>query len=158
MFIVLVISLVMFFYFRISFIFRGFGFITFGDPASVDKVLAQSTHELDGKKVSCILRTNKYLPATRSYNLTHNTVKTKMHKKVLSFFGLFYVFFSTEIIFILAGSGGTLISRYQVTLVEDKIFVKKFILNILYFKFIEKSRFFLKLRFFAFCDSGNPKM
>lgn len=31
---------------------RGFGFITFGDPASVDKVLAQATHELDGKKVS----------------------------------------------------------------------------------------------------------
>lgn len=30
---------------------RGFGFITFGDPSSVDKVLAQGTHELDGKKV-----------------------------------------------------------------------------------------------------------
>ncbi|XP_026742815.1 RNA-binding protein Musashi homolog Rbp6 isoform X4 [Trichoplusia ni] len=30
---------------------RGFGFITFGDPASVDKVLAQATHELDGKKI-----------------------------------------------------------------------------------------------------------
>ncbi|KAG7307159.1 hypothetical protein JYU34_007309, partial [Plutella xylostella] len=29
----------------------GFGFITFGDPASVDKVLAQGTHELDGKKI-----------------------------------------------------------------------------------------------------------
>lgn len=34
--------------------FRGFGFITFGDAASVDKVLAQGTHELDGKKV-CII-------------------------------------------------------------------------------------------------------
>lgn len=32
--------------------FRGFGFITFGDPSSVDKVLAQGIHELDGKKVS----------------------------------------------------------------------------------------------------------
>jgi RNA-binding protein Musashi len=31
--------------------YRGFGFITFTDPASVDKVLAQGTHELDGKKV-----------------------------------------------------------------------------------------------------------
>lgn len=30
---------------------RGFGFITFTDPASVDKVLAQEQHELDGKKV-----------------------------------------------------------------------------------------------------------
>lgn len=30
---------------------RGFGFITFGDPSRVDKVLAQGTHELDGKKV-----------------------------------------------------------------------------------------------------------
>ncbi|KAG5883772.1 hypothetical protein JTB14_031998 [Gonioctena quinquepunctata] len=30
---------------------RGFGFITFTDPGSVDKVLAQGTHELDGKKI-----------------------------------------------------------------------------------------------------------
>ncbi|XP_053972403.1 RNA-binding protein Musashi homolog Rbp6 isoform X2 [Hylaeus volcanicus] len=30
---------------------RGFGFITFADPASVDKVLAQVNHELDGKKI-----------------------------------------------------------------------------------------------------------
>ena len=30
---------------------RGFGFVTFSDPAAVDKVLAQGTHELDGKKV-----------------------------------------------------------------------------------------------------------
>ncbi|XP_077299540.1 RNA-binding protein 6 isoform X2 [Arctopsyche grandis] len=30
---------------------RGFGFITFGDPSSVDKVLAQGAHELDGKKI-----------------------------------------------------------------------------------------------------------
>ncbi|VDM63425.1 unnamed protein product [Angiostrongylus costaricensis] len=30
---------------------RGFGFITFVDPASVDRVLATEEHELDGKKV-----------------------------------------------------------------------------------------------------------
>jgi len=30
---------------------RGFGFVTFSDPAGVDKVLAQGTHELDGKKI-----------------------------------------------------------------------------------------------------------
>uniref|UniRef100_A0A1I7VUB1 RRM domain-containing protein n=1 Tax=Loa loa TaxID=7209 RepID=A0A1I7VUB1_LOALO len=30
---------------------KGFGFITFTDPASVDKVLAQELHELDGKKI-----------------------------------------------------------------------------------------------------------
>lgn len=43
------------FFFFVSFflfIHRGFGFITFDDPSSVDKVLAHGTHELDGKKVS----------------------------------------------------------------------------------------------------------
>ena len=34
-------------------------------------------------------------------------------------------------------------------------FIKKFILNILYYKFIEKSRFFLKRRFSRF---GTPKI
>lgn len=55
---------IFFFYFSlfVLFICRGFGFITFGDPSSVDKVLAQGTHELDGKKVSMqhtyLLKTN----------------------------------------------------------------------------------------------------
>lgn len=30
---------------------RGFGFVTFSDPNAVDKVLANGTHELDGKKI-----------------------------------------------------------------------------------------------------------
>lgn len=38
----------------LCFDFRGFGFITFADPASVDKVLAQEQHELDGKKVEML--------------------------------------------------------------------------------------------------------
>lgn len=45
-----VVNCVLTLYFLIC--YRGFGFITFGDPASVDKVLAQATHELDGKKVN----------------------------------------------------------------------------------------------------------
>lgn len=31
--------------------FVGFGFITFVDPNSVEKVLADNEHELDGKKI-----------------------------------------------------------------------------------------------------------
>ena len=31
--------------------FRGFGFVTFADVKGVDNVLAQGSHDLDGKKV-----------------------------------------------------------------------------------------------------------
>ena len=30
---------------------RGFGFVTYKDPLAVDKVTAQSHHELDGKRI-----------------------------------------------------------------------------------------------------------
>lgn len=36
----------------VSLFCRGFGFVTFTDAASVDKVLAQQHHELDSKTVS----------------------------------------------------------------------------------------------------------
>ncbi|KAJ3643325.1 hypothetical protein Zmor_026044 [Zophobas morio] len=49
---------------------RGFGFITFTDPASVDKVLAQGTHELDGKKID---------PKVAFPRRAHPKVSTKRH-------------------------------------------------------------------------------
>ena len=43
-----------------GFYFRGFGFVTFSDPNAVDKVLANGTHELDGKKVREYSNSNCY--------------------------------------------------------------------------------------------------
>lgn len=40
--------------FSLLFFYRGFGFVTFADAASVDKVLAQTHHELDSKTVSSL--------------------------------------------------------------------------------------------------------
>ncbi|XP_024941869.1 RNA-binding protein Musashi homolog Rbp6 isoform X8 [Cephus cinctus] len=52
---------------------RGFGFITFADPASVDKVLAQGAHELDGKKM--VTRTKKIFVGGLSAPTTLEDVK-----------------------------------------------------------------------------------
>ncbi|XP_076303671.1 RNA-binding protein 6 isoform X7 [Lasioglossum baleicum] len=60
---------------------RGFGFITFADPASVDKVLAQGNHELDGKKID---------PKVAFPRRTHPKVRTAHRPPgpiVLSFIG-----------------------------------------------------------------------
>lgn len=35
-------------------IHRGFGFVTFEDPISIEKVLSEPSHELDGKRVIMI--------------------------------------------------------------------------------------------------------
>lgn len=66
---------------------RGFGFITFRDPASVEKVLAQATHELDQKKIDpkvafpkrshpkMVTRTKKIFVGGLSANTTADDIK-----------------------------------------------------------------------------------
>ena len=41
--------------------FRGFGFVTFADVGGVDKVLAQNSHDLDGKKVGGVRESESLL-------------------------------------------------------------------------------------------------
>jgi RNA-binding protein Musashi len=67
---------------------RGFGFITFADPTSVEKVLADETHELDGKKIDpkvafpkrtqpkMIVKTKKVFIGGLSSNSTLEDMKT----------------------------------------------------------------------------------
>jgi len=40
---------------------RGFGFVTFADVGGVDKVLAQNSHDLDGKKVGGVRESESLL-------------------------------------------------------------------------------------------------
>nr|XP_006821935.1 PREDICTED: musashi homolog 2 isoform X9 [Saccoglossus kowalevskii] len=66
---------------------RGFGFITFRDPASVEKVLAQAAHELDQKKIDpkvafpkrshpkMVTRTKKIFVGGLSANTTADDIK-----------------------------------------------------------------------------------
>ncbi|NP_001158364.1 musashi homolog 2 [Saccoglossus kowalevskii] len=65
---------------------RGFGFITFRDPASVEKVLAQAAHELDQKKIDPkvafpkrshpkVTRTKKIFVGGLSANTTADDIK-----------------------------------------------------------------------------------
>ncbi|GFS78513.1 uncharacterized protein TNCV_3147651 [Trichonephila clavipes] len=46
----------------------GFGFVTFADPTSVDKVLASGTHELDGKKAGHVVRMDEDRTTEKVFN------------------------------------------------------------------------------------------
>nr|KAF7438639.1 hypothetical protein H0235_001030 [Vespula pensylvanica] len=58
----------------------GFGFITFADPASVDKVLTQGNHELDGKKIQ-----RKILLLACKSKLSLKILDTQLFFTILSF-------------------------------------------------------------------------
>ena len=60
-------------------VFRGFGFVTFADAASVDKVLASAPHELDGKKID---------PKVAFPRRAHPKVRQQPHQQIFLFLSL----------------------------------------------------------------------